>query len=77
MVYLVPEHPGAAVGSSLWGVSVVSVGVCTFRKSESTYMVTQVVVVARGVTDMDRMLQLEVRDSYSVCMWTFPAPMGI
>jgi hypothetical protein len=40
-------------------------------------MVTQVVVVARGVTDMDAMLQLEVRDSYSVCMWTFPAPMGI
>jgi hypothetical protein len=40
-------------------------------------MVTQVVEVASGVTDMDEILQLEVKDSYWLFSWLFVAPMGI
>jgi hypothetical protein len=40
-------------------------------------MVTQVVVVAMGVTDMPEILQLDVRDAYWAFSSVCPFPIGI
>jgi hypothetical protein len=72
-VYTVPVHCGVSVGA-LKGASAIFL---LLLAKGSTYMVTQVMVVASGVTDMDEILQLEVKDSYWLFSWLFVAPMGI
>jgi hypothetical protein len=71
-VYVVPVHWGVAVGA----LRVASAKFPFFGK-RGTYMVTQVVVVASGVTDIDEIPQLEVKDSYWLFNWLFVAPIGI